>query len=104
MCTAASVYVGTVGVLGKLYTVIKPLKQICLMGFHRVLGGIRHKKALFFESYRSHARTLTHAYTEFGEVTHFQAGFPISALTGPRKKTARDCAIHLFIFRKRNKK
>lgn len=43
----ASVYIGTVGVLGKLYTVKKSLKQICLMGGHCVLGRTCHKKALF---------------------------------------------------------
>lgn len=79
MCMVASVYIGTVGVLGKLYTVKKSLKQICLMGVTVFWDGRvtkRHCLSLYFSSHTC-MHMLTHAYTESGEVTHFQAGFSI---------------------------
>ncbi len=113
---AASVYIGTVGMLVKLQS-LEPLKQICLMGSWFSLRSGRdmpRKKNIyiflkllpyFIAHTYAHASacSYTHAYTELGEVTHFQAGSPMNKCSDRTKKSQTEMTVsadlyHLFSF------
>lgn len=105
---AASVYIGTVGMLSKLQS-LEPLKQICLMGSWFSLSSGRDmqqrkkNKHNFLKAIAVFHCPHACACTELGEVTHFQAGSPMNKCSDRTKKSQTEMTVsadlyHLFSF------